>query len=421
MTRAVDRFVRVWKRAVVGSGLPGLVDRTIIRLQIRAQLRAGPQSRHRRLLIAAPGSGNVGDQALLESLLENIEGPLTLIVSDPAQLDLPERFRERVEVLEIPDLVYGTGAGHRAAVARFGRALAGATHLSVVGADVMDGRYSLPASVRRSTLAAAAARSGVDTRIIGFSWSDRARTAARRSLAAAARSGVRLLLRDPVSAERVRRDGIGPVEEVADVVFAARTVDSSAAEELLRDVTKPVGLVNVSGLLAGRIDQVADYVAIVDALRQRGLHVLLLPHVSRERGDDVVACAAVAERVGPADVSSVRRLLTPAQVRGLTARAAITITGRMHLAVMSLMHGVPAITLSSQGKVEGLMQLFSTPQFCVEPRPGFSAAVIAAVDGALPEDSPARTSLRDALPRVTALAQRNTDGLQVPGVREGEA
>lgn len=409
MNRGTARVVRIWKRAVVASGLPSLADRVVIRSQVRAE----PRTRH--LLLAAPGGGNIGDQALLEALLENIDGPVTLIVSDPAQLQLPEEFRERVEVLEIPHLVYGTGAAHRAAVARFGRALAGAAHLSIVGADVMDGRYSLPASVRRSNLARAASRAGVDTRVIGFSWSDRARVAARRSLAAAGRGGVRLMFRDPISAERARRDGIAPVEEVADIVFAARSVDHSAAEELLRDVTKPVALVNVSGLLGDRVDQTADYAAIVEALRERGLHVLILPHVSRASADDMTACAAVAERVGPVDTSSVRTLLTPAQVRGLTARATITVTGRMHLAVMSLMNGVPAITLASQGKVEGLMRLFATPELCVDPRPGFSADVVAVIDRVLPADSSSRAAVRVALPAVVELARRNTADLASPG------
>ena len=32
---------------------------------------------------------------------------------------------------------------------------------------------------------------------------------------------------------------------------------------------------------------------------------------------------------------------------------------------MSLMHGVPAVTVATQGKVEGLMDLFGTPGLCV--------------------------------------------------------
>jgi polysaccharide pyruvyl transferase WcaK-like protein len=411
----VARVHRVWRRLLVGSGLPGLVDRAVL----RAHFRAEPRERRDHLLLAAPGHGNVGDQALLEAMLENIDGPVTVVVSDSAGLRLPDGDQDRIEVLEFPQLVYGKGAGHRADVARFGRALAHAGRLSIVGADVMDGRYSLPASVRRSSLATAAARLGVDTRIVGFSWSDRARPSARRSLVAAGRSGVRLLLRDPVSAGRARRDGVHPVHEVADVVFAARTVDRSLAMGLLDGISRPVALVNVSGLLAAQVDQLEEYVAIVDDLRRRGLHVLLVPHVWREQGGDFAACGAVAQRVGPAHVTCVRTPPTPAQVRGLAARAVVTVTGRMHLAVMSLMEGVPAVTLATQGKVEGLMQLFSTPELCIPVGPGFSGAVIDAVGRVLPEGSAARVSIRRALPDVVALARRNTEDLPAPFVLEG--
>ena len=409
------RAHRVWRRAVVASGVPSLVDRVIVRSHVGAE----PRERRAHLLVAAPGGGNMGDQALLEAFLENTAGPVTVVAPGGARFDLPDELRRRVELLEIPHLIYGTGSEHRASVARFGRALAGAAHLSILGADVMDGRYALPASVRRANLATAAARAGVDTRIVGFSWSDRARIPARRSLAAAARSGVRLLVRDPVTLARARRDGIDPVEEVADVVFAARTVDPSAADSLLRGVSKPVALVNASGLLAQRFDQTADYVAVVEALLARGLHVVVLPHVAREVGGDEAACAAVLARLGDrSDVSSLTTVLPPAQVRGLTARASITVTGRMHLGVMSLMNGVPALTLASQGKVEGLMQLFGTPELRIEAAPGFSARAVEVIDQALPGDSPTRISIRKALPEVVALARRNVSGLPAPAHQE---
>ena len=412
MSAVGRRLRRVWTRALVGTGLPGLVDSLILRRHFRAQQRT-PRT---QLVLAAPGNGNVGDQALLEALLENIEGPVTLVASVAAHRQLPEELRARTEVLDIPHLIYGNGADHRSSIARFGSALADASRLSVVGADVLDGTYSLPASVRRSNLAAVAAGLGVDTRIIGFSWSDRPRGAARRALARAARNGARLLLRDPCSAMRVRAHGIGPVVQVADVVFAARSLDRSAAAELLAGVTGPVALVNVSGLVASSVDQTDEYAVIVEALRCRGLHVVIVPHVFREQGGDLDACAALAERVGPVGVSRVSTALTPAQVRGLAERATLTVTGRMHLAVMSLMQGVPAITLASQGKVEGLMQLFSTPELCIPPRPGFAVPVVDLLDRVLPGESVTRRSIRRALPHVVALARGNTeDGYHAAG------
>lgn len=403
---------RVTTRAWCGSGVPTALDRAAVAAAVRRARRAGTTtSGPLHLVLAAPGEGNIGDQALLEALLERTSLPVLLSVPLGQHPSLPDHLASRVELLDAPHLLYGSGEQHRASVRAFGAALARATHLSVVGADVMDGGYSLPASVRRASFAAAAARAGLDARVIGFSWKASPRPAAVRELRRAGRSGVRLLSRDPLSADRLERDGVRGVTRVADVVFTARSVDTSAADRLLGRVAAPVALVNASGLIARGPDLADDYAVLVRALRSRGLHVVLLPHVLRTGTDDLSACRRVAGLLEPGAAQLVEELLTPAQVRGLAQRAAITVTGRMHLSVMSMMAGVPAVTLATQGKVEGLVQLFGVPDLAVDPVPGFSARVVALVDAALPAGSPLRASVREALPRVEALAELNLVGL----------
>ncbi|WP_345713123.1 polysaccharide pyruvyl transferase family protein, partial [Kineococcus glutinatus] len=363
----------------------------------------------------------IGDQALLEALLERTELPVLLAVPLGQRPDLPAALAGRVELLDAPHLVYGTGAAHRASVRRYGAALARATHVSLIGADVMDGNYSLPASVRRSALVATAAGAGLDTRVIGFSWSTSPRRAARRELRRAERAGVQLLARDPASAARLRGDGVRGVVQVADVVFTARSVDPSAAERLLAGVSAPVALVNASGLFAKRgTDLQADYVEVVRGLLERGMHVVLLPHVTRSDADDLAVCRALAARFAPGEVQLVDTLLTPAQVRGLARRAAVVVTGRMHLAVMSLMAGVPAITLATQGKVEGLMQLVGAPELAVEPRGGFAGRVLTLLDEAVPAGSRIRNEVAASSASVLALAERNLTGLGPAGCRAGD-
>jgi polysaccharide pyruvyl transferase WcaK-like protein len=84
----------------------------------------------------------------------------------------------------------------------------------------------------------------------------------------------------------------------------------------------------------------------------------------------------------------------------------------MHLAVMSLMHGVPAVTVATQGKVEGLMELVGAPELCVA-----TDAIASTLPRAAGEAADAADALRErieaALPRVLELAGRNLDGLPV--------
>lgn len=408
--RLVRALRRTARDVLLTSQLPPLLDRT----RVVRRLARSPRTPRAHVLLAAPGGGNIGDQALAEAFLESTTGPVVVVTRGPGDVEVPAWAADRVEVVPLPALVYGTGKKHRDALDRFADLLAEASDVSVVGADVMDGRYSLRASVNRASVAHAAAAAGVPARILGFSWNASPRAAARIAVTRASRAGVLTLLRDPASARRASADGVPEVRETADIVFAARTVAEPPADALA-GVNAPFALVNVSGLIGKGVDQAEEYVRVVGHLRATGHHVVLLPHVSRPGADDMTACTAILERfAGDDGVTLVRRLLAPAEIRGLTARAALTVTGRMHLAIMSLWNGTPAVTLATQGKVEGLMEMLGTPELCVEPRPGFGAAVVEVVDAVRPEGSRVRAAIAAALPAVLERAARNTEGLAAP-------
>ncbi|WP_344311963.1 polysaccharide pyruvyl transferase family protein [Agromyces terreus] len=226
------------------------------------------------------------------------------------------------------------------------------------------------------------------------------------------------MLRDPLSAERAARDGVTGIRDVADIVFSAETVDRALLDGLGEAFARPYAIVNVSGLIGGQVDQAAEYVRIIRHLVERGLAVVVLPHVSRPDADDLEACEEVVRRLDGTPVRFVRTLGTPASIRGLAAEASVVVTGRMHLAIMSIWSGRPAITLATQGKVEGLMRLLGTPSLCVEPEAGFADRVVRVIDEVLPEDAPVRASIAAALPRVRELAAENLAGL---GGRPGDA
>ncbi|MET1017301.1 MAG: polysaccharide pyruvyl transferase family protein, partial [Leifsonia flava] len=143
-------------------------------------------------------------------------------------------------------------------------------------------------------------------------------------------------------------------------------------------------------------------------------HVVILPHVIKDLSDDLVACRAVAEVVAGPDVTFVEELLPPAQIRALAAQATVTVTGRMHLSIMSLMGGTPAVTMATQGKVEGLMELIGAPELCVSPAGDFAGPVIASLAHVMPPSSATRAAIAAGLPRVIELARANTAGLDEP-------
>jgi polysaccharide pyruvyl transferase WcaK-like protein len=363
------------------------------------------------VLVAPAGGGNIGDQALVEAFIENADGRITVVCRRATDYLLPDD--PRVRLLPLFSLVYGDLVGHVRDVRVLVRALRTATSFSIVGADVMDGGYGFRASTNRANLARRVAQIGIDSRILGFSWNAAPHPSSLAAVRAAARGGVDAIVRDPRSAERARADGIAPVVDGADIVFLARSVDDASAAEWADRVASPLALVNFSGLVPAD-GGLQPYVDVVLALRARGHGVLLVPHVSRPGADDLPLCRAVAEQFADdGDVVLVERLLTPAAIRGLARRARVTVTGRMHLAVMSLMHAVPAVTVATQGKVEGLMDLVGTPGLCVAAGDltGSLARIAAETADAADELS---AMISDRLPSVRELAARNLAGLRSP-------
>ncbi|MEJ5946854.1 polysaccharide pyruvyl transferase family protein [Pseudokineococcus basanitobsidens] len=366
------------------------------------------------VLLCPPGAGNTGDQAMVDAFVHATSGPVALVVHDVRDVEVPAGAADRVRVVPLPGLVYGGGARHLRAVARAGRLVAGARSVSVVGADLMDGGSGHRPALHLALLATAAARRGVPTRVLGFSWSADPHPACRRALVRTGRRGVRLMARDPRSAARLREAGVPGVEEVADTVFStADDLDPSLADELLGPRgDRPLVVVNASGLVGTRVPQLPDLRAVVEHLRRRGALVVLLPHVQRPGGDDVVEVRRLAAALAGDDgVLHVDRLVRPAQVRGLVDRADAVLTGRMHLAVMALSRGVPALCLATQGKVEGLMDLVGTPELSVRPRPGIAAELVPLLDDVLDGRLADRAALRDAADRAREASLRGLEGL----------
>jgi PST family polysaccharide transporter len=410
--RIIRRLDRVGQGIAAGSPFPFRRDRAAL-IRATEQLRPFDKRTARwHVLIAPPGEGNIGDQAMVEAFLENVPGPVRVVVRGPADVRIPAADAWRAQLQPIPHLLYGGGRVHRQAMAQLAPVLAGALSLTVVGADIMDGAYSVRASSRRADVASLARSVGVDARILGFSWNGNANGGVRRSLARAGRLGTRLQLRDPVSAARARSAGFANVIDVADAVFAARTSSVAAATEYLGPTPAAFALVNASALVGRKFDQTTEYARIVRALLDAGLLVVLLPHVVRHSGDDAAACRAVLDRFsGDSRVILVNRLLAPAEVRGLCAGADIVLTGRMHLAVQALLQNVPAVALSTQGKVAGMMQLFQMQELCIEPGIGVADRMISVATTVLAQRESYRERIAEHLPEVKRLAALNFDRL----------
>ena len=357
-------------------------------------------------LIAAPGGGNIGDQAMLESFLHNVADKKLIITTNQNALSIPPLYSLDVEVITMPGLIYGQPHAFVRDFVRFLRLLPRLKSLSVIGADVMDGGYNPHASAMRAYAGIFAMKAGVPSRILGFSWNNRPHRKAVAALRLADKTGVSLLVRDAVSHQRLNELGMRNTALTADLVFANPNQQDQGIDDVLgycRD--KPVALVNASGLIAKEIDQIEEYKAIINKLHEKQYAVVLLPHVIRDGANDLDVCEAIA--ASDPDIYFVNRLLEPDQVKRLAQAAQLVVTGRMHLSIMSLNAGTPAIVLSTQGKVDGLMKFFSLPELSLEPEPGFGARVASLIDLVQNNHENYLAKLAQNIEQVRLLANKN--------------
>lgn len=361
------------------------------------------------LIVTAPGRGNIGDAAMLEAFADGVAGDVTAIVRTGSDFG---SYPGCTRSVSFESLLYGRVPGVFGDAVRLRRFFRNAASLSIVGADIMDGAYQNEASCRRAIVAKHAARAGLDARVLGFSWNGAPTKNALNSIAAAGRAGVKLMARDPASAERLRGASVPNVHEVADIVFTAST-----REDLPDDVRlppRPYVLVNASSYVAKQGgDVLTAYVALVAQQISQGRDVVLVPHVVREGGDPLVVREIYAQlnEDQRQHVLLIDRMLSPRQIRELTARAHIVVTGRMHLSVMSLRQGVPTAVVGTQGKVEGMMRLFSLEDYVIQPEaiPGGMLSEVA--ERMLVEHDRLRARIAENLPKVVSLADMNFSGL----------
>ena len=326
--------------------------RTVVRIH------ADPSGAH--LLLAAPGRGNVGDQAMFEAFVDNVSGPVTVIVRRQGDLlAIPPARTADVRVVVLPNILYGPPMHHLRDVVRLLPLMRGSRSLSVVGADIMDGAYNNLASVRRFRIPRLAARLGLDTRILGFSWNDHPTREASAAMVAAS-AVTTLLPREPKSAERLLGDGAHQVTTVADLAFLVRP-SGALAGPLDRWITdqraggRRLVIINANHGLQRYTDQVDALARLILKGVEQDTSFILLPHDSRGRESDEVLAGRIWDAVHRhGHVHLVPNILLPGEVATLASRVDFAITGRMHLAILASTVGTPAIALSYQGKIEGL-------------------------------------------------------------------
>lgn len=356
------------------------------------------------LLVTTVGL-NIGDQAMFDSFMQNTLGPVVAVVPGDDRFYVERVDRDRVKLISLPEVTQGDVLRRRRTLRLFSSLLAQATDLSIIGADIMDGSYSRRESMLRLNMLRMSRRFGVPARVLGFSWSNHFDEQVVAELRRVSRSDlVRLIARDRISSGRLETHGVRHVLG-ADLAFSRSGSESYKPFDLWRSGrSRPFVAVNASGL-SSTPALVEHYRDLVRALREREHEVIMLPHVIRIGDDDLSVAKKIVSGEQHENLFVVEDLLRPSQVAHIAAQARLVVTGRMHLGVIALASGTPAVVIDSHDKARGLLEDFGTQHLCVG-REACSQLLPTSIQ-AMEEADSLRQTIADHLPAVREASRLN--------------
>ena len=386
------------------------------RLRSARRRRAGSP---RALVVSPTGTGNLGDQAMLESTTTALAnaGGYDVRILDFADQPVRYPLRNGVRSVRITQTAI-------AKTLHLGWELSKSDLVAMIGADVIDGSYRPQKIHNWLKMARLAHAAGVRCVVLGASCSATPSPAVTAELKR--RSFLAILARDPISRSRFTEHLDRPVPLVADVAFMLKAEVTSphavmAAAWLAEQkaAARTVLGVNVSGDTLEKIGGPEAVAAHVDLLRawmeedpQRSL--LFVPHVFRRTTlPDLDALAAIESRLGyPTRSHLLRPPFNAWDVKALAGRVDAVFAGRMHFAIAAFGMGTPVLSTVYQGKFEGLLAhldltdagLLLEPEELLDRTRARTALL--SMMGNLPW---LRHRIAAALPRIKALAARNVE------------
>lgn len=250
--------------------------------------------------------------------------------------------------------------------------------IMIVGADTMDGHYSLLNSSRLWVVADSVARLGKRSTILGFSFNS---TPALRiiNLIKNVSSKVNVLLRDPVSHERFEKITGRQAQCAADAAFQLHESDAipqmdrllNWIEEKKTNNLKIIGF-NVHPMLFDMSDPAVKSTFIQDcskalrhAMSEHPISILLISHDFRgsNEADLGLLDSIYANIKGDAGdkIYLDRHPYSATELKFIAGNMDAVFSARMHLCIATLGMKKPVGVLTYQGKFEGLFSYFKLP------------------------------------------------------------
>lgn len=378
-----------------------------------------PAGRRRGSLIIPPsGHGSVGDEAMVMGLAAELhdagEGPVSVLARGGAAswpaiphaqlLDLPaDRFKKLLVLA---------------------KAFRQNRRVFVIGADCLDGNYSVPTSVGLFNAAGTAAAMGAISTIVGSSFREDPAPECVESLKTID-ARVRVCSRDPRSHQRMESMSERSCQLVTDAAFLLRPAaptQGPVLEDLAwikerKDAGRVLLGVNFNRQVLGKTASGEAVAALLDAhaealaqlIRERDdLDIVLLPHDYRGNESDRDHAIELAKRLHRPDrARAVTQTLRASELKYIAGQMDLVLTGRMHLAIAALGCSVPVCCVVYQGKFSGLFDHFKLEPIVLSPDAVTTTSLYTMVSDSLERKADLHRHIAGEIDRVRAMSRQN--------------
>lgn len=320
-------------------------------------------------IFPAAAPGGVGDDAMVNGSIQGIRqsfsGEIKIIVEKNFN-EISDSFCSDVSYLKI--------VGKYTFPSKIIKNLNKNSTLIILGADILDGHYSVFDACRRIILCNFANSNGINSRIIGFSLnaSPDYRVLKQFNLLP---YHVPLYLRDSISFNRAKKKISGNINLSADAAFLLKPSFSDKLNNFIdfkTDKTKFLFGINIHSLLFG-IGNVKDINLLAESIANM-IHIntedsfVFIPHDFRDYVDDRKAINLIKNFLNEDDLNRcyfVENEINAAEIKYICGNLDGIITARMHLAIASLGQAIPVMGIVYQGKFEGTFSHFDLSDECL--------------------------------------------------------
>lgn len=321
------------------------------------------------LVISGGIEGSVGDRALLESLLDGLDGDTRFVTADRADYEL-NLYHFSFMGISLPKIFGFRPISNIKDCFKLGMMMGGADKIFIIGADIADGKYSESFSHALWDSAIVGKILKKTVTMASFSWNTGVSHSVRKKAAMAQERGVLCRLRDPISYKRFCAYSSKGAVLTADLVFS-KDYDQQPSEEskkidIFLATAGKSALVNISGFIANSEKWLVAMQSAITYLTSEHYKVIILPMVFRIGQSDLDAQNLLRKKLIDKNLYFVETELSPAEVLQIIDKVEIVISGRMHLGILALKKSKPALVISTQGKVQGLMTSINREQWVLE-------------------------------------------------------